>query len=416
MNNTKMFFDTCSLLNFYDSIFKSEDRFVISEVTLRELESIKTSYNKSDEVKYKARQVTKLLAHNQNKYDVLLMVDRIFDMMEVMELQDTPDNRIIMTATYYYQSVSPIIFITDDLCLYNIAKQITPIPVKLGFEVFGNENIDDVYKGYQEVKLSDEKLAYFYEHLNENQFENLINEYLIIEDNEDKPIDAYKWTGDEYKHISARGVDSDKLGKCKPLDKYQECAFDSLKDNDITCLFGRAGAGKTTIPLAYLMAQMEKQKITKIYFVYHFEPLKNSRQLGYVKGDLITKELYSSSIGNILSSKFGDITEVERMIEDNKIEIIPTANIRGVEFNENSAVFVTEAQDIDTYTLKTIIQRCKQGCKLIVEGDVIEQSDIDRGQSGMERMIEVFKGFDKFGCIKLKNNYRSSVSELADKM
>jgi predicted ribonuclease YlaK len=144
--------------------------------------------------------------------------------------------------------------------------------------------------------------------------------------------------------------------------------------------------------------------------------LKNSRQLGFVKGSLIEKELGTSSIGNILSSKFGDITEVERMIEDDKIEIIPTANIRGVEFNENSAVFVTEGQDIDTYTLKTIIQRCKKGCKLIVEGDVIEQSDISRGESGMERMIEVFKGFDQFGVVKLKNNYRSQISELADKM
>lgn len=230
----KYFYDTCSLLNYYNQIFTSKDRFAISEVTLRELENIKTSPHKDEDTKFKARQVVKLLIQNQDKYDVVLMTDDIFNRMEIMELDDTPDNRIIMSATYYYEAVSPISFVTDDFCLYNIAKNLTPIPVKLGSEVFDSSK--DVYKGYKEVCPTDEKLAYFYEHLNENQFENLINEYLIIKNNEDKPIDTYKWTGNEYKHVSARGVDSDKLGKCKPLDVYQECAFDSLKDNDITCL------------------------------------------------------------------------------------------------------------------------------------------------------------------------------------
>jgi len=34
----------------------------------------------------------------------------------------------------------------------------------------------------------------------------------------------------------------------------------------------------------------------------------------------------------------------------------------------------------------------------------------------MNRLIEVFKGTDKFGCVKLKNNYRSELANLADRM
>jgi predicted ribonuclease YlaK len=137
--------------------------------------------------------------------------------------------------------------------------------------------------------------------------------------------------------------------------------------------------------------------------------------LGYEKGDHITKLLYSASIGNILASKFGDITAIEYMIADGRLEIIPTANIRGVEF-QDSVVFVTEAQNLDTYTLKTIIQRCKSDCKQIYEGDIIEQKDKSLPNVGMNRLIEVFKGHPSFGCVKLKNNYRSPISELADKM
>jgi predicted ribonuclease YlaK len=164
------------------------------------------------------------------------------------------------------------------------------------------------------------------------------------------------------------------------------------------------------------MNQLEKGKIKKCYFVYSFEPLKNAKTLGFEKGDHVTKLLYSASIGNILASKFGDLIEVQRLLEDSKIDIIPTANIRGVEFEADSMVIVSEAQNLDVYTLKTIIQRCKEGCKQVYEGDIIEQTDVSVSRIGMDRMIEVFRGHPKFGCVKLKNNYRSELSEFADRM
>lgn len=70
----------------------------------------------------------------------------------------------------------------------------------------------------------------------------------------------------------------------------------------------------------------------------------------------------------------------------------------------------------DIYTLKTVLQRCEQGCKQVYEGDILEQTDVNISQSGMERMIDVFKDNDCFGCIKLKNSYRSTVTTIADKM
>ncbi len=104
------------------------------------------------------------------------------------------------------------------------------------------------------------------------------------------------------------------------------------------------------------------------------------------------------------------------MINRGILDIIPTANIRGVEFEADSCVIVTEAQNLDVYTLKTIIQRCKEGCKQIYEGDIIEQKDTKIQDVGINRLIEVFKGNENFGCVKLKNNYRSKLSELADRL
>lgn len=143
--------------------------------------------------------------------------------------------------------------------------------------------------------------------------------------------------------------------------------------------------------------------------------MKYARTLGYEKGSHTEKITLSGSIGNILTSKLGDMQIITSMIGSGTLDIVPTANIRGVEFGENDVVLVTEAQDIDTYTLKTIIQRCKDGCKQIYEGDVLEQIDINR-PSGLPKMINVFSGNGRFACVKLKSNYRSEIGELADKM
>lgn len=50
------------------------------------------------------------------------------------------------------------------------------------------------------------------------------------------------------------------------------------------------------------------------------------------------------------------------------------------------------------------------------EGDIIEQRDTNIVTSGISRLIEVFKGHESFGCIKLKHNYRNPLGELADKL
>ena len=197
----------------------------------------------------------------------------------------------------------------------------------------------------------------------------------------------------------------------KSCDKCISCT--AIENNDITILFGKAGTAKTTLPLSYFFHLKDKGKISKINIINSYDTLKGANTLGYVKGELETKLLNSSSIGGILASKLGDMTEVENLMRNGFLNIIPTANIRGVEFDD--IVYVTECQNIDLYTLRTILQRCKQGCKVILEGDIFEQIDTSRG-CGLFRMIDVFKGYDKFGMVKLKNCYRSEFSGLADKM
>ena len=67
------FYDTCGILAEIDNNDLFAERFYISSVTLHELENIKTSKTKTEEVRYKARRLSHLLDEHYNDYDVVVL-------------------------------------------------------------------------------------------------------------------------------------------------------------------------------------------------------------------------------------------------------------------------------------------------------------------------------------------------------
>ena len=400
----KRFLDTNAILTDCTDI----SNVIISSKTLDELENIKSSSHKDNDIKYKARVAVRAI--REQKPEIVVVQKSDYDKIEELGLEITNDNLIIASAWRYSQENS-IVFVTQDVLCSLIAKTYFGLDV----EELKLKN-DDVYKGFRVVQPTDEELSQVYSKDNcENIFGCLVNEYVIINDSDGNFCDVVKWTGEKYATLNTKPFKSRAFSNVKPLDEIQRCAFDSIVTNDITVLYGRSGSGKTTIPLSYIMSNVESQKYKKCVIIYDFETLKGAKTLGFTPGTLNEKIITQGAIGNILSSKFGDMSEVERLMASGMIEIIPTANIRGYEISSDEICFVTEGQNLDTYTLKTIIQRCKAGAKIIIEGDIIEQHDNNR-EVGLLKMIEVFKGYKSFGCVKLKNNYRSEIGELADRL
>ena len=400
----KRFLDTNSILIDCTDI----SNVIISSKTLEELENIKSSSHKDNDIKYKARVAVRAI--REQKPEIIVVQKSDYDKIEELGLEITNDNLIIASAWRYSQE-NHIVFVTQDVLCSLIAKTYFGLDV----EELKLKN-DDVYKGFRVVQPTDEELSQVYSKDNcENIFGCLVNEYVIINDSDGNFCDVIKWTGEKYATLNTKPFKSRAFSNVKPLDEIQRCAFDSIVTNDITVLYGRSGSGKTTIPLSYIMSNVESQKYKKCVIIYDFETLKGAKTLGFTPGTLNEKIITQGAIGNILSSKFGDMSEVERLMASGMIEIIPTANIRGYEISSDEICFVTEGQNLDTYTLKTIIQRCKAGAKIIIEGDIIEQHDNNR-EVGLLKMIEVFKGYKSFGCVKLKNNYRSEIGELADRL
>lgn len=66
------FYDTSSLLFAGEEIFKKKNKFLISSITLHEIEKIKTSDKKDSTIKYLARNLTRLLVEHTELYEVII--------------------------------------------------------------------------------------------------------------------------------------------------------------------------------------------------------------------------------------------------------------------------------------------------------------------------------------------------------
>lgn len=409
----KKFYDTNAVLKLQNKIF--EEDFALSSTTLHELEHIKTSKNKDEETKYNARKAIHLLDKYSDKYDVVVFTTEINELLNEYGVFNSPDNEIIACAKHYGET-NDIIFVTNDICCKVIAKDI----FKLDVESIGDD-IDDTYKGFIEKSLSEEDMAYFYEHLQENTFDLFTNEYLVLKNGKGQIVDKFKWDGYEYQNVKFPTIKSNYFGSVKPYngDIYQQMVLNSLSTNQVTMVKGAAGTGKSYLALGYLMWLLEKRKIEKIVVFCNTVATANSAKLGYYPGTKDEK-LLDSSIGNMLSAKLGDTFGLEQMIAQNKIQLLPLSDIRGFDTNGMSAgVYITEAQNMDISLMKLALQRIGEDSICIIDGDYNAQVDMSQyagNNNGMRRMSEVFRGQDFYGEVELQNIYRSRIASVAELM
>lgn len=405
------FYDTNAVLLLQDKVL--ETPFWLSSTTLMELEHIKVSGNKSEETRYRARKVLHILDENPDSFQVVIVNQKILDILNEKDLENTPDNQICACAS----TIEDMVFVTNDLACKTIARWIFKLQVESV-----NEEPTDIYKGFKEVSLNESDMAYFYEHLNENIYDLLVNEYLIIKNSDGEVVDKMKWDGEMYQNLKYPTIKSNYFGAVKPYngDIYQQMALNSLSTNQVTMIKGAAGTGKSYLAIGYLMYLLEKRKIEKIIIFCNTVATANSAKLGYYPGSKDEK-LLDSSIGNMLSAKLGDAFGLEQMIAQGKIQLLPMSDVRGFDTGGDmtTGVYITEAQNMDISLMKLALQRIGEDSICIIDGDYNAQVDLSQyagSNNGMRRMSEVFRGENCYGEVELQNIYRSKIAIIAEKM
>lgn len=409
------FYDTCSLLLDFKNLKKTREHFFISSITIEELEGIKTSAYKDYEIKHTARELSRFLNENSEQFSIVLYDQEKEDYLKERGLLTTPDNKIIACAAFTIINVPTLVFITNDISAFNIAKHIFNLPVKQ----VDTEKSD--YLGYKEVVPTERQLLSFYQNPKDNVFSCLINEYVILKNEQGEVIDTGCWTGESYRRVHFREHNSVWFGKVIPKSKdyYQMCAFDSLQHNKITLLKGDAATGKSLIAMSWLMSALEKGYIDKIIVFCNTIAVRGAARLGFYPGSRDEK-LLDSQIGNFLSSKLGSKEAVQQLIEEEKIVLVPMSDVRGYDTTGMKAgIYITEAQNMSIDLMKLALQRIGDDCYCILDGDPKTQVD-DASFSGLNngllRVSEVFRNHKEYGEVELKNIYRSKIAEIANKM
>ena len=409
---TIKFYDTSALLvkekfNFY------EEEYVISIITLQELENLKSSNNTDEEIKHRVRKLLRFLDENLNKFIIQPRYE---------ESLKTNDEKILSGAYNYglalnqnEKSYYEYYFVTNDLAMKALAKTKWLKGVRV--TVISEEIKQDTYTGYKDIVMNDQEMSDFYSNPEKNTYGLLINEYINVYNPYGECVDNLVWTGETHRPVKFTECNSMLFGKIKPKDTYQRLALDSFKNNSMTYVSGPPGSGKTMLALAYLFQELEKGKIDRIVVFCNPVPARNSAKLGLYPGTKDEK-LLQTQVGYVLSSKLGGMEQVQRLIDNGDLILVPAVDARGFQTPPNSGVYILECQNTNVDILQMLLQRIDDTSIVICDGDHLGQIDLTEynSRNGAARMSEVFRGDRTYGQVQLKTIFRSHIANLAERM
>ena len=212
---------------------------IIPSVVLREIENLERK--KGDralqfEVRRAKRAINKYLEDGLVRVDFSDYKNAIDDFEE-----DYADNIILSYALENNHAL-----ITNDILMKLKAKGLE-IEV-----VSGNEKDEgDYYTGFTTEVVSKDELTEIYRNRFENVFNLLVNQYaVILSDTTAQITDVLKWDGEmlislgDRRGMLASKFSTMQFGKFETKDIYQLMAVDSIENNKVTMIRGKAGSGK----------------------------------------------------------------------------------------------------------------------------------------------------------------------------
>lgn len=393
----KKFYDTCSLLAEINNENLFDERFYISSVSLHELEHIKTSKTKSDEVRYNARKLTRLLDEHYNDYDVVVYNFEISDyIIGTLGMDATiPDNQIVGTAKYIADK-EDIIFVTNDICLKNIARSV-------GLDVCSVEGKEKIYKGYKIIRGTSEQINIAMENMDLSDWNN--NEYLIIQNIDDNSEREMRFDGEKF--ISLKLPPSRYI---KAKNSLQRCALDILNNQDITiaAILGGFGSGKTHLSMQMALYNVnEKGYQSKILGVR--SPQGEGKEVGFLPGDLNSKvEGFFEPLTQQLD---GGEFELESLKQRGVLETNIPFYMKGTTYN-NTIMLVDEAEDLDEKQIRLVGTRVGSNSKIYFAGDYKQSVINTTSNNALVKMCNEFRGQPNFATIYLGEDVRSSTSKM----
>lgn len=192
-----------------------------------------------------------------------------------------------------------------------------------------------------------------------------------------------------------------------------------IRDNNTKIIFctGHAGTGKTFCTLYTSYQLVRENKYDKILFSRN--PVQLGEDMGFLPGDV------SEKFNPFMACLFDNLNNIERLGGPlktdmmSKIEITPIAFIRGRSL-ENCILIVDEAQNLDAVTLKTILTRIGEYCKVILLGSLNQIDDkkqIKKEKCDFVKVMEALQDCSFVKTVELIQSKRSAIcAEIDEKL
>ncbi len=169
----------------------------------------------------------------------------------------------------------------------------------------------------------------------------------------------------------------------RPKTEGQVRYVDAIRNNDLVFCIGPAGTGKTYLAVTLALSALKNGSLKKIILAR--PAVEAGEKLGFLPGDIQAKvNPYLRPLYDALADMI-EIGQVKKYIENDLIEVLPLAFMRGRTLND-SFIILDEAQNCTVKQMKTFLTRFGIRTKVVVTGD-ITQVDLPSGE--MSGLIDV---------------------------
>jgi len=172
----------------------------------------------------------------------------------------------------------------------------------------------------------------------------------------------------------------------------------AVRKHDLVLCAGPAGTGKTYLAVALAVAALRRESVRKIVLVR--PAVEAGESLGYLPGDMQAKiNPYLRPLLDALREMM-DFDLIKRYQEEDVIEVIPLAYMRGRTLND-AFMILDEAQNTTVSQMKMFLTRMGDNSKIVVSGDT-SQTDLPPGtRSGLVDGLVRLKGIKGVAAVKL---------------
>ena len=184
----------------------------------------------------------------------------------------------------------------------------------------------------------------------------------------------------------------------QPKTPNQQSFVDLMRDDtvDIVIAIGPAGTGKTMLACYAAVESLRLKKVNKI--VVTRPVVSVDEEIGYLPGDIDSKmDPWTRPIFDTLKETYS-AKEIERMMEESIIEIVPLGFMRGRTF-KNAWIIADEMQNSSPTQMFMLATRIGEGSKMIITGD-LHQSDLSYSNNGLKQIYEKVVNKNTFDCVR----------------